>query len=95
MFHEAPEGERKIVNFSVSTQFPKLELTDMSLTVEAVVSVPRGKCTMFMINITKWLFLFLFLCRASIRAVCCMCKTWMPKEEGTSFISVICTYCTL
>ena len=38
MFHEAPEGEKKIENFSVSTQFPKLELTDMSLTIEAVVS---------------------------------------------------------
>lgn len=38
VFHEAPDSEKKIVNFSVSTQFPKLELTDMSLTIEAVVS---------------------------------------------------------
>lgn len=38
VFHETPEGEKKIEHFSVSTQFPKLELTDMSLTIEAVVS---------------------------------------------------------
>uniref|UniRef100_A0A7S3MDT0 UBX domain-containing protein n=1 Tax=Spumella elongata TaxID=89044 RepID=A0A7S3MDT0_9STRA len=42
VFHETPEDEKKIVHFSVSTQFPKLELTDMTQTIEAVGLHPRG-----------------------------------------------------
>lgn len=41
-FSEVPEEEHKIVHFSVCTQFPKLELSDMSQTIEAVGLHPRG-----------------------------------------------------
>ena len=41
VIHFADEGDLTR-NFSMSTHFPKVELTDNSLSVEAVGLVPRG-----------------------------------------------------
>jgi hypothetical protein len=38
-FAEMPEGPDRLRSFSVSTQFPKVELTDMAQTIEAAVSL--------------------------------------------------------
>lgn len=72
------ETESATEHFSVSMNFPKLELTDMDRTLESLVG------TIFFVHcVISWLIIVCCLLllssvtrRASIRVVCCTCRIW-------------------
>lgn len=72
------ETESATENFSVSMNFPKLELTDMDRTLESLVST-----SVFVHCVISWLIIVCCLLllssvtrRVSIRVVCCTCRIW-------------------